>query len=151
MQQLAELGSFARARLAESNRCLRGAIHPQHLHDFNGCIEERALRFLARHCVNEWWFWHCVWQACLHAIGPRVQLAHVVEAIARLRRLNENDLLKGAPEELTAAEIARAVAVGSIVVEGDTLQSQRLIVNPLLHAGFDPVQAAVQFGGACAG
>jgi hypothetical protein len=138
--------STAHRHQLSSRRCLLDPVSPDDWQQFAGEIEPTALQLLSRCCANSFWFWHVLEQSARHAIGPRIQLAHVVNAINGLRRNNQHCLLHASIESLDRKQLARLVAAGAVLVS-DEGPTPGLAVNPILQAEFDPVEEAARLCG----
>lgn len=138
LHPFSELVTSARLAQAESRRCEVEPISAADTQVFGDAVEERALCFLAKCCANRFWYWVVVEQAARHAIGNRIQLAHVVNAIHSVRRQNQDNLLDCAIGNLDRDRLARAIAHGTVLLGANA----KYVTNPLFHSDFDPVRAA---------
>jgi hypothetical protein len=141
LENFSNIISTAHRQQLSSRRCLLEPICPDDLQEFDGQIEPAALQLLSGCCANRFWFWHVLEQSARHAIGPRIQLAHVVNAISGLRRNNEQCLLQASIDILNRDQLACLVAAGAVLVS-DEGSTPTFAANPIFQTDFDPVEAA---------
>jgi hypothetical protein len=146
LENFSNIISTAQRQQLSSRRCLLEAVCPDDWQELHGQIEAAALQLLSDCCANRFWFWHLLEQSARHAIGPRIQLAHVVNAISGLRRNNEYCLLKASIDSLSREELASLVAAGAVLVS-DEDSTPTFTANPIFQAGFDPVEKAARLCG----